>query len=225
MVEFFGQMYMRLSDWNTLRLLKSQPKGVDGHGSASLILLLICVWLLLFIWVIIYSKVLLQCSLPLFLENQAFLNSLNPKINMHILHISSRRILSIKTYFHFSQPKILLRSVWLQGEIECWLVTFRRGLRGLEVNGELIWKDSATDTISIISNLKAAYPKLLRADYHGCILNSKFIFCFSLLIYHCWKIKYVWLRKSFFQKCCNDPNRIIIHFWETAHLPPPQSQH
>ena len=40
MVEFSGQMYMRLSDWNTLRLLKSQPKGVDGHG--SLILLLIC---------------------------------------------------------------------------------------------------------------------------------------------------------------------------------------
>ena len=183
MVEFSGQMYMRLSDWNTWRLLKSQPKGVDGHG--SLILLLICVWLLLFIWVIIYSKVLLQCRLPLLLENQAFLNSLNPKINMHILHISSRYL---RGEFYPSRLIFTSHSLWLQGEIECWLVTFG-GVRGLEVNGELIWKDNATDTVSIISNLKAAYPKLLRADYHGCILNGKFIFCFSLLIYHCWKIK------------------------------------
>lgn len=107
----------------------------------------------------------------------------------HLLKVFERRILSIKTFFHFSQPKILLRPVWLQGEneMECWLVTFR-GVRGLEVRGELIWKGNANDIISITSNLKAAYPKLLRADYHGCILNGKFIFCLSSLIYHCWKI-------------------------------------
>ena len=70
-----------------------------------LILLLMCVWLLLFIWVIIYSKVLVQCSLPLLLENQAFLNSFNPKININILHISSRYLRG-----EFYQPRLLFTS-------------------------------------------------------------------------------------------------------------------
>ena len=30
-------------------------------------------------------------------------------------------------------------------------------------------------TVSSISNLKVVCPKLLRADYHGCVLTGEFI--------------------------------------------------